>query len=246
LVRAADYYADLKALYKENEVDSDEDLFARITELISIYQRDDADYNLFDSRFDKSLLSPQVLTSSERRGLAIFNDSNRGNCMTCHSASGAKPLFTNFGYTAIGAPRNHEGPKNVDPAYFDLGLCMRERAKSEEKKRGASNDRYCGMFKTPTLRNIAQTAPYFHNGSVSTLEAAVRFHFERDTQPSKWYKRADGSVDSAYNDLPAKYQVNLSRGKPFSGSYSPTDAEVADLVAFLKTLTDADQIDATN
>ncbi len=245
LVRAADYYPDLKALYKKNEIDSDRDLFARITELIAIYQRDDPDYNAFDSRFDGSRAGTQALTPSEARGLAIFNDSNRGNCMTCHTSSGAKPLFTNFGYAALGVPRNHEGPKNLDPAFFDLGLCMRERAKSEQKKRAAGDDRYCGMFKTPTLRNVAQTAPYFHNGSVATLEAAVRFHFERDTQPAKWYRRADGTPDATYNDLPVKYQNNLARGRPFSGSYSPTDAEIADLVAFLKTLTDADQFEIT-
>ena len=101
--------------------------------------------------------------------------------------------------------------------------------------------RYCGLFKTPTLRNVERTAPYFHNASVASLENAVRFHFERDTQPSKWYKKNDGSLDQRYNDLPWYYQGNLARGKPFDGFYRPSNQDIADLLAFLKTLNDADQ-----
>ncbi len=252
-VRAAAYYPSIQALFRPNELDTDAKLFDKITTLLELYQRDDADYNLFDSRYDQWLENKTTLTAAELRGLQIFSDANKGNCLSCHgtaagkganSATGnkaPKQLFTNFGYAALAAPRNHEGPKNADPAYYDLGLCTRERSTHEIKKRAASNARYCGMFKTPTLRNIERTAPYFHNASVPTLEAAVRFHFERDTQPAKYYRRADGSPDRTYNDLPASYLPNIVRGKPFDGSYSPTDLEIGDLIAFLKTLTDADQ-----
>lgn len=244
LVRAAAYFPVIQNLYKPNDINTDAKLFDKITTLLSLYQRDDADYNLFDSRYDQYLNQTAALTPAEMRGMALFKDVNRGNCASCHSADGPKPLFTNFGYAALAAPRNHAGPLNANPAYFDLGLCMRERAKNEDRKRAASDARYCGMFKTPTLRNIDRTAPYFHNASVTTLEAAVRFHFERDTQPAKYYRQANGAVDRAYNDLPAQHLPNIARGRPFNGSYSPTDADISDLVAFLKTLTDADQVTA--
>lgn len=259
LVRAAAYYPDIQKLYKPTEIDTDAKLFEKITSLIEIYQRDDKDYNLFDSRYDKSVAKKETLSPAELRGLALFKDTNRGNCISCHGSTGEKQLFTNFGYAALAAPRNHLGPKNSDAAFFDLGLCMRERASQaqkerddkgevdddgdDEKVRSSREARYCGMFKTPTLRNIERTAPYFHNASVPTLEAAVRFHFERDTQPGKYYRRADGTVDRPYNDMPGQHLDNIARGKPFNGSYSPTDAEIADLLAFLKTLNDADQID---
>jgi cytochrome c peroxidase len=244
LVRAATYFPAIQALYKPKDINTDAKLFDKITTLLSLYQRDDADYNLFDSRYDQWLKQAAALTPAEMRGMALFNDVNRGNCASCHSAEGPKPLFTNFGYAALAAPRNHEGPLNANPAYFDLGLCMRERGKKESKKQAASDARYCGMFKTPTLRNIDRTAPYFHNASVTTLEAAVRFHFERDSQPAKYYRQANGTADRPYNDVPAQYLPNIARGKPFNGSYSPTDGDISDLVAFLKTLTDADQFTA--
>ena len=242
LVRAASYFPVIQNLFKPNDINTDAKLFDKITTLLALYQRDDADYNLFDSRYDQYLNQAATLTPAEMRGMALFKDVNRGNCASCHSAEGPKPLFTNFGYAALAAPRNHAGPLNANPAYFDLGLCMRERAKKESKKQAASDAQYCGMFKTPTLRNIDRTAPYFHNASVTTLEAAVRFHFERDTQPAKYYRQANGAADRAYNDVPAQYLPNIARGKQFSGSYSPTDGDIKDLVAFLKTLTDGDQI----
>ena len=238
LVRAASYFKDLKALYEPDQLDTDAKLFKRVSELLEIYQRDDVDYNLFDSRFDHSLAGGAALSASEARGLAIFRDPARGNCASCHTADGNKPVFTDFGYAALGVPRNHTGPKNADPAFFDLGLCARNKEVDPQVKGVA---RYCGMFKTPTLRNITRSAPYFHNGAITSLEDAVRFHFTRDTHPARWYRKADGSADIAYNDLPAAYRANLSSGQPFAATWVPGDADMADLMAFLATLDDADQ-----
>ena len=238
LVRAASYFNDLTALYEPDQLDTDTKLFKRVSELLEIYQRDDVDYNLFNSRFDKAAAGGAALSASEARGLAIFRDPARGNCASCHTADGNQPVFTDFGYAALGVPRNHAGPKNVDPAFFDLGLCARNKAVDPQVKGVA---RYCGMFKTPTLRNITRSAPYFHNGAIASLRDAVRFHFTRDTDPARWYRKADGSADVAYNDLPAAYRANLSSGQPFAATWVPDDADMADLMAFLATLDDADQ-----
>jgi cytochrome c peroxidase len=239
LVRKASYFNDLLSLYKKEETDTDEKLFKRIVELLEIYQRDDADYNLFDSKYDQVLAGTATLSAAEARGLALFNDSSKGNCASCHTSSGSQPLFTNFGFAALGLPRNHQGPKNADASFFDLGLCARSKDNDTAVK-GVS--RYCGQFKTPTLRNVARSAPYFHNGSIATLEDAIRFHFTRDTDPGRWYKTATGAADRSYNDLPAQYQGNLVKGQPFAGGYQPSDADIADLMAFLATLNDADQL----
>jgi cytochrome c peroxidase len=245
-VRAAEYWPQLEALYADrpDKIDSDRKLFRQIAKLIEIYQRDDEDYNLFDSKFDAVVAGQATFTAEEQRGWQIFNDRRRGNCVACHSASLNDPqsLFTNFGYSALGVPRNHEGPLNADAAFFDLGLCARQKASTNTTADHAVRKaRYCGLFKTPTLRNVERTAPYFHNASVDTLEQAVRFHFERDTQPAKWYRKADGSLDSAYNDLPQRYRGNLATGRPFNGRWQPSDVDMADLLAFLRTLNDADQ-----
>jgi cytochrome c peroxidase len=249
LVRSAPYWTELQALYAAQPelIDTDQNLFRQIALLLEAYQRGDADYNLFDSKFDGVRNGTAAFTAQEARGWAIFNDKNRGNCVACHTAGprDAAPLFTNFSYAALGVPRNHAGPKNADPSFYDLGLCARDKAGADPVTESAVRaPRYCGLFKTPTLRNVERTAPYFHNGVAATLEDAVRFHFEREAAPGKWYRKADGAADTAYNDLPQRHHGNLARGKPFNGSYLPTDGDIADLLAFLRTLNDADQIEA--
>lgn len=246
LVRTAPYWPQIQALYVNapQKIATDTALFNEIALLIEAYQRGDTDYNRFDSKFDSVQSGKAAFTASEARGWALFSNPLKGNCVSCHTASlGQKSLFTNFGYAALGAPRNHAGPKNADASYYDLGLCARQKAATNTLSDLLVNmlPRYCGLFKTPTLRNVAVTGPYFHNASVASLEDAVRFHFERDTQPAKWYRKANGAVDSRYNDLPWYYQGNLTAGRPFNGAWQPGSQDMADILAFLNTLTDGDQ-----
>ena len=87
-------------------------------------------------------------------------------------------------------------PANADPAFFDLGLCGPER-----KDLAARRD-LCGAFKVPTLRNVARTAPYFHNGAFDTLREAVDFYVRRDTDPGAWYPKSAAGIRK-FDDLPA-------------------------------------------
>ena len=75
-------------------------------------------------------------------------------------------MFTDFSYEALGVPRNTDIPANREPAYRDLGVCgpLRSDHRSHE------SSRFCGMFKTPTLRNVAQRKVFFHNGVMHSLE----------------------------------------------------------------------------
>jgi len=139
-------------------------------------------------------------------------------------------------------PRNARIPVNRDPAYFDLGLCGPLREDLREKTQ------YCGMFRTPTLRNVAQRTVFFHNGAVHSLADAVRFYAERDTRPGNWYpKDSDGKVRK-FDDLPVRFADNVDMQGPFGQRVGEapvlSEADVADLVAFLKTLSDGYPIDA--
>jgi len=99
------------------------------------------------------------------------------------------------------------------------------------------------MFKTPTLRNVATRRAFFHNGRFHALEDAVRFYVRRDTDAEHWFpKSARGAIDK-FDDLPRGLRGNVDtitapldrrRGQPTVWN----DAEIADVVAFLKTLTD--------
>ena len=135
------------------------------------------------------------------------------------------------------APRNRATPANADPRFFDLGLCGPVRTDL------STHAEYCGLFRTPTLRNIALRQRFFHNGAIASLADAVRFYVERDTEPARWY-----GAGQRYDDLPVKYHANLNTEPPFGGEPGGkpalNDAEIGDIVAFLKTLTDAELVRA--
>jgi cytochrome c peroxidase len=208
----------------------------------------------FDSRYDRFLAGRGTLSPAERRGLALFRDPAKGNCESCHpsrrSASGRAPLFTDAGFIALGVPRRAGLPPLAEPAAaapvashargaeVDLGLCRSGRP-------GLAGDTgLCGRFRTPTLRNVALRTSFFHNGSLRSLRDAVAFYATRDTDPARWYSRnADGSV-RLYDDLPADLAASVDHGVPFKprpdGQPRLDEGDIDDLVAFLRTLTDAD------
>ncbi|HJT98883.1 MAG TPA: cytochrome-c peroxidase, partial [Rhodanobacteraceae bacterium] len=181
------------------------------------------------------------LSAREQRGLALFNDPERGNCAQCHrsgrTADGGAPAFSDYGLIALAVPRNGAIPRNRDPAFHDLGACGPERTDK------AGQAAYCGLFRTPTLRNVALRKTFFHNGSLHDLREVVAFYVTRDITPERWYPRnADRSV-RIYDDLPAPYRANVNRDAPFEGQHVGAkprlDArDIGDVVAFMKTLTD--------
>jgi cytochrome c peroxidase len=206
---------------------------------LEVFQESPAEFYPYTSKYDAFLRKQATLTAQEMRGLALFNDENKGNCASCHISritQGAFPQFTDYGLINLGVPRNGKLAVNADPRYFDLGLCGPDRTDLREHKE------YCGRFKTPSLRNVALRQAYFHNGSFDSLEQVVRFYVQRDTAPQKWYpKNPDGSVHK-FDDLPAGMEGNVNMEAPFGGKPGGkpalNDREIADVVAFLKTLSD--------
>jgi len=210
---------------------------------LEVYQQDDRTFYPYSSKYDAVLAGKAELTAQEARGLELFNAPNKGNCASCHISKrgndGTPPQFTDYGLIALGVPRNPDIPANKDPAWFDLGLCGPLR--TDFLKRAE----YCGLFRTPTLRNVALRRTFFHNGAVHTLRDAVRFYVERETRPELWYKRkADGNIDK-YDDLPETPKANVNMDPPFDRKAGDapalTAAEIDDVVVFLGTLTDGYQ-----
>lgn len=141
-----------------------------------------------DSRFDRWLAGDRkAITAQEYRGYQVFNDPGRGNCAKCHG-----------------------GPNFTDNGYHNIGLKPVEGKADEGRFKIKPIASMKGAFKTPTLRDIALTAPYFHDGSAATLMEVVE-HYDR------------GGDDKS----------NLSKDiRPLN----LTSAEKADLVAFMMTL----------
>ncbi len=156
------------------------------------------------------------------------------------------PVFTDYSLRAIGVPRNNSIPANaplrpgLPPTYYDLGLCTAQNPAAPHKL--PASKPYCGLFKTPTLRNSATRPVFFHNGVFTSLTDVLNFYNTRDTNPSAWYPALNGVVQK-FNDLPTAYRVNLDVNVPFDGlpvggTPHMTDQDIADLKCFLETLTD--------
>ncbi|MFM2288711.1 MAG: hypothetical protein RL684_1854 [Pseudomonadota bacterium] len=239
---AASYTADFLQVFGAKAFDDAEGAFdSALLALQQYLLEDSAEFAPFSSRYDAWLAGTAALDAQQLRGLALFNDPTKGNCAACHpgtrATDGTPPLFTDFSYDALGVPRNPLIAANADVGYFDLGLCGPARGDL------APRLDLCGAFKVPSLRNVAITAPYFHNGRFATLEEAVSFYARRDTDPQEWYPPADAAAVLPYDDLPALLRINVNRSEvPYDRRRGEaphlTPQEIADIVAFLGTLTD--------
>jgi cytochrome c peroxidase len=242
--------------------------FGKLSLALQAFQLEDPSFHPYNSRYDLYLYKKPggELTAAELRGLKVFKDKETGNCNGCHLADaslddGAPAQLTDFSFEAIGVPRNAQIPANRDPRHRDLGICgplRDDHARFRE---------YCGLFKTPTLRNAGIRGAFFHNGVIHSLEQAVRFYNTRDTRPELWYPTVGGRakpkpdanfpsyglVTAQYvggttqklDDLLAADRKNLDTQLPLdgraAGSKDPmTEQQVTDLLCFLQTLTDGD------
>ncbi|RLA22532.1 MAG: cytochrome-c peroxidase [Gammaproteobacteria bacterium] len=170
-----------------------------------------------NSAFDRYLFGRdrQALSQSEARGMRLFR--RKGNCANCHEISGKDALFMDNRFYNLGV-----GFAKVNPQIAEFVKALRagesaeayEFTDAQRVELGRFNVTHIiadiGKFKTPTLRNIALTAPYMHDGSMNTLEEVVDYYDQ-------------GGEKNPYLDS-AIFPLHF------------TDQEKLDLVAFLKAL----------
>ena len=240
-LRHAPYARKFAGLFGERVFKDTRLLVAEATFAVGRYQVEEPSFHSYTSKYDYWLEGKARLSESEMRGFRLFNDPDKANCGGCHiskpTRDGLPPLFTDFQYEALGGPRNLALTDTQDPNYFDLGIC------GPTRKDIADQTQYCGMFKTPTLRNTAVRRVFFHNGVFQTLQQVMDFYNFRDTNPEKVYPRgADGKVQK-FNDIPAQYHDNVDvSDPPFDRNPGEAPAmtaqDEADIIEFLKTLND--------
>ena len=174
-----------------------------------------------DAPIDRFLAGQaQALTDSARRGFALFR--GKARCSRCHTFSEQQPFFSDFAYhnTGVAAGRAEFGA--LARRAFDLAQRPGSEAELAALGREPGGDELgralvtyqvfdIGSFKTPSLRNVALTAPYFHDGSAPSLAEVVRFY--------------NGGGRGNLNREWDLHPLSLS------------DAEQRDLVAFLESLT---------
>jgi cytochrome c peroxidase len=194
--------------------------FDNMADAIAAYEKT-SEVSPFSSKYDHWLRGECDLTEQELRGFKLFEAEDKGNCAACHPSrpteAGSSPLFTDFTYDNLGVPKNPENPfyslpPELNPegfAFVDLGL-------GKIVNDSAQN----GKFRVPTLRNVALTAPYMHNGVFKTLFKVIAFYNTRDL--AEW------------PNPEVSENVNMEE----LGKLGLTNQEIEDLVAFLRTLTD--------
>lgn len=240
-VRVAGYADLFRRVYGKGSLDDGPAAFARIADAIAAFERTSR-FAPMTSKYDYYLMGKARFTAQERRGRELFESEDKGNCAACHPSRPANnganwPLFTDFTYDNLGVPRNRanlfytQAPE-FNPQGFgfvDAGLGDHVKDRLED-----------GKFKVPTLRNIARTAPYMHNGYFKTLRGVVDFYNTRDLKPrcrNDWATEVQALREGCWPAPEVAANVNHDE----LGKLGLTEREVDDLVAFLMTLTDGYQ-----
>lgn len=173
---------------------------------------------------NEDVAAKSVFNADEVAGLRLFM--GKGNCISCHNG----PLFTNFEFHNVGIPEDDE--QQVDLGRFsgvkklalDEFTCLSRFSSAspdeclEMKFLKVDGPELVGAFKTPSLRNVAMTAPYMHAGQFATLEAVIE-HYNKPKPP--FYDRKQHPNRPHFDILPLRL----------------TEEEKAQIVAFLKTMT---------
>ena len=220
------YVIELKNIYGNDIFDNNDNAYDSIAESIASFEKSKT-FSPFDSKFDKYLAGEYTLTESENRGMLIYSNEEdelgAGKCTLCHpiTKDGANtPLMTDYSYDNLGVPINIAlRNQNGQTGRLDSGLLGNPTVTDTTLE---------GSFKVSSLRNIAVTGPYMHNGVFKELKTVVHFYNTRDTGGINPETGAAWEVGEFHN----------GRNQDELGDLGLTSTDEDDLVAFLKTFTD--------
>ena len=223
------YVAAFTQLHGDDVFTDTERAYAAMTQSIAAFEHSKL-FAPFDSRYDRHLRGEYQMSPQEELGMTLFFSQQFTNCNLCHQLHPTPQregeTFSNYRYHNIGVPPNlaaraHNGR---GPTHVDRGLLEHPRV---------SDPAHAGQFKVPSLRNVAVTAPYMHNGVFNDLRTVVLFY-------------------NKYNSKSAKRQINPETGEPWREPELAQNLSLEELqtgpaldnrridalVAFMKTLTD--------
>jgi cytochrome c peroxidase len=228
LTENADYVKAFDRLFGNGVLQKPEDAYAAMTKAIAAFERTPT-FAPFDSRYDRFIKGEIKLTDEEELGRVLFFSNQFTNCAQCHKlqqfAGAAQETFTDYRYHNIGVPANDALRKVNGVTMYDAGLAANAAVSADPALRG--------KYKTPTLRNVAITGPYMHNGVFKDLRTVILFY-------------------NKYNSKAPKRQINPETGqtwgmpeidgtlslKELEHGSALKDREIDALVAFLRALTD--------
>lgn len=220
IMENSDYIEAFEYLYGNNIFEDKNKAYLKMTVSIASFEKT-PEFSPFDSKYDRSLKDPTLLSSKESLGKALFFSKEFTNCATCHQLktnSHPKETFASYEYHNIGVPSTRTIKSKGKP---DKGLFDNTKKTID-----------IGKFKTPTLRNVAVTEPYMHNGIFQDLSTVVKFYDKflvgsihtLNPETNKPWKAAE---------FPATISLKeLEEGRKMNG------LRIEAMVCFLRTLTD--------
>jgi len=223
LLENAFYVETFKKAYGQDIFKSDENAYLAMADAIEKFEMT-KEFAPFDSKYDRYLKGEYELTPLEDLGRSLFFSQANNSCATCHVLKGedkAGETFTNYEFHNIGVPVNTELRAKNGVTAIDKGL-LNNPAVTDKK--------HMGKYKVPTLRNVAVTAPYMHNGVFKELKTVVEF-YDKYNNPSR---KLNPETGKPWGEPEVKETISLEELK----AKKQSDRKVEALVAFMKLLTD--------
>jgi cytochrome c peroxidase len=236
----ADYVTAFKTLFNDTIFDDVDTAYAAMGEAIGKFEKTDL-FAPFDSKYDvyikckedggrtSACLQSGNWSVDEQLGMDLFFSEANTNCASCHQLKSSSEVsgetFTNYKYENIGTPKN----LTTIQARFDLGLGDSDAMDHGGLEQGSAD----GAIKVPTLRNIAVTGPYMHNGVFNDLTTVLEFY---EHLRGAGNKAINPETNAPWGETDVEDTINhelLQQGVEL------TDRKIEALEAFLKTLTDA-------
>ncbi|MBE1282352.1 MAG: methylamine utilization protein MauG [Rhodobacteraceae bacterium] len=230
LLEDEDYVASFQNIFGAEIFGETDQAYEAMTQAISAYERTEF-FAPFDSKYDRFLKGEYQMTREEQLGMTLFFSEQFTNCNLCHqlkrSPTDPQETFTNYEYHNIGIPENLavRTENGMASGTKDMGLLANP---------AVDDPMQAGKFKVPTLRNVAVTGPYMHNGVFMDLRTVVLFYNRFNTRAEARQINPETGVKFRSPEIPHTLAVKeLTHGPALD------DRRIDALVAFMKTLTDA-------
>ncbi|MEW8440123.1 MAG: cytochrome c peroxidase [Candidatus Thiodiazotropha taylori] len=223
-----DYIEAFESLYGETLFDDVDLAYEAMTESIAKFEKTEL-FASFDSDYDRHINGEydEYILTKAGLGKALFFSQEFTNCATCHQLqpnSHPQETFSSYEYHNIGVPENTavRAVNNTAEGFIDHGLLDNP---------ATTDASHLGKFKVPTLRNVAVTEPYMHNGVFRDLKTVILFYDQ--------FNNEDRSLNPETGDVWAEAEVAGTINHSELAAPALTDEEVEALVCFLRSLTDA-------
>jgi cytochrome c peroxidase len=216
-------------LFGDHVLEDSETAFAAMLKSIAAYERTEF-FSPFDSRYDRYLAGEYEPTEQETLGMTLFFSNQFANCNKCHQLQtfpgSQHETFSNYRFHNIGVPVNKvlREANGLGASHVDHGLLDNPEINDPAQD---------GKFRVPTLRNVAITAPYMHNGVFKDLRTVVKFYNKYQAKGSK----AQINPETGEQWGAPEVADNIALEELQSTS-ALDDRRIDALVAFMRMLTD--------